>query len=824
MNLRFALPVSASAAFALCAFGGMDSTVSIGEMEMKTYPFSDPDPVPATSLARYPYFRYDRTSREGAPAKWKTVTLENDAIRVVVLPQVGGKVWGAYDKIAKRDFLYANHVMKFRDIAMRGPWTSGGIEFNFGIIGHNPAAATPVDWCVSTNRDGSASCFVAGNEYTTRAFWQVEVRLPKDASEFKTRVTWYNASSLPAPCYHWMNAAYSVRDDPQFLFPGFAAVGHQGETVVRKWPLDDKGRDVSIYGNNAYGGPKSYHVLPGDCGFYGVWWRGIGYGSYRRGEPYEKHGRKIWLWALSREGGIWEDLLTDGDGQYAELQSGLCFNQPRGETYKTPFRHQTFAPGDTMAFVEHWGPIRSLADVADRAKPRKLPSPRPVAAPADFDWSSAYGEYVRGTQAIAERFDALGRSHLEKSIAKDRFFAPAYSALAASEMRRGNLRRAHELCESALAMDTYDPLANYIDGYASFVEGDQATARERLGIAAQQPQYRAPALTLIARGFLKEGDCAGADLAARKALDANFNNLEARLALWIARRGEDAKMRCGILGVILDCLPLAHAFRYELSLAGGDGDFTRHVACELPAWTYIELGCWYAETGLAEDAQRFFALAGDDPIAKIWLGDLEGAKRLKVGGVFPFRRETLPVLETAVKKDGHWKFRYLLAVLKAYFGYDAEADALLDSCRDEPDEAVFYQYRADRRLRTGGKAAALTDLLRAKSIRDDWRIGRRLAEFRLTHGDFAKALEVTTEYLKTWPEADPVRLLHAEALLKLKRHRECMDFLEKVNLLPSEHRGNAAEIWHECQKALGLPLTWPENLGRGEPFPDDSGK
>lgn len=31
-------------------------TVVVGEMEMTTYPFADPDPVPATSQRRHPYF------------------------------------------------------------------------------------------------------------------------------------------------------------------------------------------------------------------------------------------------------------------------------------------------------------------------------------------------------------------------------------------------------------------------------------------------------------------------------------------------------------------------------------------------------------------------------------------------------------------------------------------------------------------------------------------------------------------------------------------------------------------------------------------------
>ena len=794
------------------------STVSVGKMEMKTYPFSDPDPVPATSQTRYPYFRYDRTYHEGSPAKWQTVTLENDNIRVIMLPQVGGKIWTATDKKTGRDFLFANHVMKFRDIAMRGPWTAGGIEFNFGIIGHSPNSGTPVDWFARENPDGSASCFVAAQDYITRTFWQVEVRLPRDAEEFETHVVWYNSSSLPAPYYHWMNAAYSVENNPQFLFPGKNVIGHEGEIETRAWPIMEKnGRRVDDMPGNEWGGPKSYHILPGHNGFYGIWWRDLGFGSYHRSEPYEKFGRKIWLQTMSPYGLLWMKFKTDSDGQNAELQSGRCFNQPRYNTYKTPFKHQTFAPGSTETFAEHWGPIRDMKEVAsDMSDTRPMPKPRPIDAPADFDWNSAYGEYVRGTQAIAEHYDALGRDHLERAIAKDRFFAPAYSELAAAEMRRGNYARVHELCEKALAINAYDPLANYTDGFAYFVESDQTTARERLGIAAQQPQYRAPALALIARGYLRDGDAKSAADAAQKALKANDLNLDALLALAVAMRGEDADKRKAFIGGILARVPLAHAFRYELALAGGERDFTRHVACELPAQTYMEIGCWYAESGLAEDARRFFALAGENPIAKIWLGDLEGAKKLKAGGVFPFRRETLPQLETAVEKDGHWKFRYMLAVLKAYFGYDKEADALLESCGDKPDEATFYQYRATRRKGD----AAIADLMRAKGIEDSWRIGRHLAEIYEERKDFAKVLEVTSEYLKTWPERDPLRLAYANALLKLKRYRECMDYLKTVTLLPSEHRGSGTAIWHEAQDALGLPRTWPENLGKGEPYPD----
>ena len=45
----------------------------------------------------------------------------------------------------------------------------------------------------------------------------------------------------------------------------------------------------------------------------------------------------------------------------------------------------------------------------------------------------------------------------------------------------------------------------------------------------------------------------------------------------------------------------------------------KRVLCELPDQTYMEIGCWYAESGLSEDARRFFELAAENPIAKIWL-------------------------------------------------------------------------------------------------------------------------------------------------------------------------------------------------------------
>ncbi|HRH60471.1 MAG TPA: DUF5107 domain-containing protein, partial [Chitinophagaceae bacterium] len=123
-----------------------DATIKEFNKIFTTYPYSDANPVANPQASIYPYFRYDGFTDKPVQKEWKVVELENDYIRLQVLPQVGGKIWNAYEKQTGKSFLYDNHVIKFRDVAMRGPWTSGGIEPNYGIIGHTPNCATPVDY------------------------------------------------------------------------------------------------------------------------------------------------------------------------------------------------------------------------------------------------------------------------------------------------------------------------------------------------------------------------------------------------------------------------------------------------------------------------------------------------------------------------------------------------------------------------------------------------------------------------------------------------------------------------------------------------------
>ncbi len=347
--LMMASAVAASAA-------GGKATVREYRKVFRTYPFSDPNPIPQMGRI-YPYFRFDGYTDIPVDREWTVVELENDYLRIQILPEIGGKIWSAVEKSTGRSFIYDNHVVKFRDIAMRGPWTSGGIEPNYGIIGHTPNCATPVDYTTRVEADGSASVVIGVLDLLTRTSWSLEVTLPADRAYFTTRSFWYNASGLEQPYYTWMNAGIKAAGHLELVYPGTTALGHAGE--VAPWPVNPaNGHDVAFYEQNDFGSYKSYHVVGRETDFFGAFWHDddFGMGHYARRD--DKLGKKAWIWGLSRQGMIWEKLLTDTDGQYVEVQSGRLFNQSAEGSTFTPFKHRGFAPAAADTWTEYWFPVK----------------------------------------------------------------------------------------------------------------------------------------------------------------------------------------------------------------------------------------------------------------------------------------------------------------------------------------------------------------------------------------------------------------------------------------------------------------------------------
>ncbi|MCK9413287.1 MAG: DUF5107 domain-containing protein [Prolixibacteraceae bacterium] len=343
------------------------ATITEESMELLTYPYSDPNPNPILSASGrnfkiYPYHSFDGYSLIPQKQKWKVIKLENDYIEVYILPEVGGKVWGAVEKSTGKEFIYHNDVMKFRNISMRGPWTSGGIEFNLGIIGHSPATASPVDYLIRENADGSVSCIVGNIDLPSRTQWRVEVRLPKDKAYFETIPLWNNPTPLSQSYYCFMTGAAVVSDDLEFFYPGNQALEHSGE--VKSWPVQN-GHLKSIYPNNAYGSHTSVHVVGEYNDFMGGYYHKSEFGFGHWALYNDMPGRKLWLWALSGEGEIWKDLLTDIHGQYMEFQAGRTFNQYGQSSFRSPIKEMPFNPGVTDQWKEIWFPVKEIGGLQE---------------------------------------------------------------------------------------------------------------------------------------------------------------------------------------------------------------------------------------------------------------------------------------------------------------------------------------------------------------------------------------------------------------------------------------------------------------------------
>ncbi len=493
-----------------------------------TYPFSDPDPIPKPDTKIYPYFRFDGFTDKPVQKEWKVVELENDYIRIMILPEIGGKIWSATEKSTGKDFIYYNHVVKFRDIAMRGPWTSGGIEANYGIIGHTPGCATPVDYTVIKRDDGSISCVIGLLDLLTRTSWRLDINLPKDKAYITTSSFWLNSSGMEQPYYTWMNTGIKTAGNLEYVYPGKNYLGHEGE--YSDWPINKQnGKDLHFYENNNFGGYKSYHVFGKYTDFFGGYWHNDEFGMARYSTHDDKPGKKLWIWGLSQQGMIWEKLLTDKDGQYTEVQSGRLFNQSGESSMLTPFKHRSFLPGQADVWTEYWFPVKQTKGFV------KANQYGAVNVIQEKGWIKIYFSPLQKLEDKIELFEN-GKSIYSKQIAVQpmvlfsdsikltadknnlRLIIGENKLVWNSSPAEGDLDRPIEIPKD---FDNNSVYGLYLQGKNYISYRDYIKAEEKLSAClAKDPNY-APALCCMAELKIRQFKNAEAKIVAGKALAIN---------------------------------------------------------------------------------------------------------------------------------------------------------------------------------------------------------------------------------------------------------------------------------------------------------------
>ena len=925
---------TAALAVTLAAAGGAQTAPTGGAVRpariseevrtIKTYPYSEPNPVPIlTRDSRlYPYHSFEGYAHDAVPRQWKVVHLENDLIEVFVLPEIGGKVWGARVKKTGHEFIYRNEVVKFRNIALRGPWTSGGIEFNFGVIGHAPSTASPVDYALEQNPDGSVSCVVGTMDLPSRTEWRVEIRLPAGKAAFETNVLWHNPTPLEQPYYNWMTAAAFAKDDLELSIPGNAYLQHSG--ARESWPADERGRILPIYRNNTFGSNKSFHVVGELQHFFGGYYRDADFGFGHTARHEEMPGQKLWLWALSRSGGIWEDLLTDTDGQYVEFQAGRLLVQytPTGDV--NPIAQAGFDPSATDRWTDTWFPVEGLGGLTDASADGAMsvreadgnleiavhafgtasdtlrvwsgdrlvlerpitfvplvpvtsrvmhiagtpyrvelhalgldyssdPASRALSRPFEADPSARPSIpeverlVVEGRElARARRYDAA-RPLFESALAKQPWHRGALLAMADLELRRARYGDGLAHAMRALRLDTYDADANFVAGNLYRALGRTSDARDAFGWAARSMAYRSAANLQLAELALARSDPAEAERYARVALDYNRLNLSAwDLLAIVGRLTGNRTLATTAAAQLLELDPLHHLVRAEALLSARTpaalDQLMDGLRSEYPDQTILELAIGYANRGQKADAIALLDGAAGrlhNPLLGAWRAYLAQdpaslERSADVAFVFPYRRETLPVLEWAARQRSDWTWTYLWALNLWALDRPKEAEGLLRPLGNAPDVAAFYATRASLIEMAGGDPEA--DLRQAEQLAgSDRNIRIPLIKYYQQRGRWADALVASARARDKFPTDFNLDLLHAGSLVNLDRAVEAIAILDRTRVLPSENSRESHRLYvqahtvaafaaiearrfDEAYAHLDSALAWPEHLGQGRPY------
>ncbi|MCE1155704.1 MAG: DUF5107 domain-containing protein, partial [Bacteroidales bacterium] len=315
----------------------------------------------------YPYPVIETISDERTDKDYRAVYLENEYIKVMILPELGGRVQMAYDKLKQRHFIYYNRVIKPALVGLAGPWISGGIEFNWPQH-HRPSTFMPVDYTVETNADGSVTVWVSENERMFHQKGMAGFTLHPGKAYLEIKGKLYNPTPFPQTFLWWANPAVAVNDHYQSVFPpDVHAVFDHGKRDVSTFPVAtgtyykvdySAGVDISNYKNIPV--PTSYMAINSEFNFVGGYENDTRAGVLHVANHHVSPGKKQWTWGHGDFGQAWDRNLTDADGPYIELMAGVYTDNQPDFTWLQPYEEKTF--------TQYFLPYRELGIVKNASK------------------------------------------------------------------------------------------------------------------------------------------------------------------------------------------------------------------------------------------------------------------------------------------------------------------------------------------------------------------------------------------------------------------------------------------------------------------------
>lgn len=356
----------------------MSSTkVTRGKRSIPTYGLGAPEKNPLFFEKRvyqgscgkvYPVPFINKVYDEPKPVDYDLIDLENEYVRLSLMPEIGGRIFLGQDKTNDDyDFFYRQDVIKPALVGLAGPWISGGVEFNWPQH-HRPGTYLPTDAAIETSDDGETTVWMSEHDPLNRLKGMHGICLHNGSALIELKARLYNRTALTQTFLWWANVAARVHDNYQSFFPpDVHYVADHAARAMSSFPeaendyygVDYASRpganDLSRYKNIPV--PTSYMVCQTQYDFFGGYDFDAEGGFIHVANKHISPGKKQWTWGNHEFGWAWDRELTDEGGPYVELMAGIYTDNQPDFSYLTPY--------ETKTFSQYWWPYKKLGPVQE---------------------------------------------------------------------------------------------------------------------------------------------------------------------------------------------------------------------------------------------------------------------------------------------------------------------------------------------------------------------------------------------------------------------------------------------------------------------------
>ncbi len=275
----------------------------------------------------FPYRLQDKYNRKLKDREFECAILENEHLRAVFIPSLGGRLWSLYDKDKGRELTFSNPVFRLGNLAFRNAWFSGGVEWNCGVVGHHPFTCSQLFTARLTADDGTPVLRMYEFERIRRATYQMDFFLPEGSKVLFARMRIVNPNSETVPMYWWSNIAVPEKKKGRVVMPTNETFTNRGGIISKTTvPISD-GVDITYPVNSPRAIDYFWKISENERKFV-CHLDEDGYGLIQTSTRRLK-GRKLFVWGQGPGGEKWQEFLSkEGTGgKYVEIQAGLAHTQ-----------------------------------------------------------------------------------------------------------------------------------------------------------------------------------------------------------------------------------------------------------------------------------------------------------------------------------------------------------------------------------------------------------------------------------------------------------------------------------------------------------------